>query len=74
MINIKNLLVNIFCKILEDLYLILGELLLDWFLLQFEGRENLTLIKQIIFKCLTCLISIGVLREENNQNNDLFQV
>lgn len=53
----------------------LGELLLDWFLIHFEGRcENSTLIKQIILKCCTCLISLGVLRVENEQQNDLFQV
>jgi hypothetical protein len=55
--------------------MILGELLMDWFLIHFEGRcENLMLIRQVIFKCLTCLIFLGVLREENNQNNDLFRV
>jgi hypothetical protein len=43
--------------------------------MHFEGRyENLTLIRQVILKCCTCLISLGVLRIENEQNNDLFQV
>ncbi|CAF3047800.1 unnamed protein product [Rotaria sp. Silwood2] len=52
----------------------LGELLLDWLLNHFEGRcENLTLIKQVILQCCTCLISLGVLRIESDQNNDLFQ-
>lgn len=52
-----------------------GELLLDWFLIHFEGRnENLALIRQILMKCCTCLISLGVLRVENDPNNDLFQV
>ncbi|CAF3926013.1 unnamed protein product, partial [Adineta steineri] len=51
-----------------------GELLLDWFLIHFEGRyENLTL-KQVILRCCKCLQSLGVLRTENDQNNnDLFQ-
>jgi hypothetical protein len=51
-----------------------GELLLDWFLTHFEGRcENLPLIRQVIFKCCTCLLSLGVLRVENDGNHDLFQ-
>ncbi|CAF1199407.1 unnamed protein product [Rotaria sp. Silwood1] len=51
-----------------------GELLLDWFLLHFENRyEDLTLIKQVILQCCTCLLGLDVLRIENNQNNDLFQ-
>ncbi|CAF3423933.1 unnamed protein product [Rotaria socialis] len=52
-----------------------GELLLDWFLSHFEGRhENLSSITQVILQCCTCLISLGVLRTENIQNDDLFQV
>jgi hypothetical protein len=67
----KNLLLNKN----ENEYFLLGELLLDWFLIHFEGHcENLTLIRQVILKCCTCLISLGVLRVENDQNNDLFQV
>ena len=53
----------------------LGELLLDWFLVYFEGRcENLAFIRQILIKCCTCLLSLGVLRMENDSTNDLFQV
>ena len=52
-----------------------GELLVDWFLLHFEGRsENATLIRQVIQQCCTCLISLGVLHIENDQTNDSFQV
>jgi hypothetical protein len=52
-----------------------GELLLDWFLIHFEGRyENLTLIKQIILQFCTCLLGLNVLRIENNQDKDLFRV
>ncbi|CAF3582010.1 unnamed protein product [Rotaria sp. Silwood1] len=51
-----------------------GELLFDWFLSHFEDRyENLTLIKQVILQCCTCLIFLGVLRIESIENNDLFQ-
>ncbi|CAF2976328.1 unnamed protein product [Rotaria sp. Silwood2] len=51
-----------------------GELLLDWFLVHFENRyEDLTLIKQVILQCCTCLLGLDVLRIENNQDNDLFQ-
>ncbi|CAF4903042.1 unnamed protein product, partial [Rotaria magnacalcarata] len=51
------------------------ELLLDWFLSHFEARhENLPSITQAILQCCTCLISLGVLRIENIQNDDLFQV
>lgn len=54
---------------------VLGELLLDWFLIHFEGRsENLPFIRQIIIKCCTCLISLGVLRVETDPNADFFQV
>jgi len=52
-----------------------GELLFDWFLLHFENRyENLTLIKQVILQCCTCLVGLDILRIENNQDNDLFRV
>lgn len=52
-----------------------GELLVEWFLVHFEGRsENATLIRQVIQQCCTCLIWLGVLRTENDQTNDLFQV
>lgn len=52
-----------------------GELLIDWFLMHFEGRfENLTLIKQVILQCCTCLLGLDVLRVENNQDNDFFRV
>ena len=48
---------------------------MDWFLIHFEGRyENLTLIKQIVLQCCTCLIGLDVLRIENNSYQDLFQV
>ncbi|CAF3501693.1 unnamed protein product [Adineta steineri] len=51
-----------------------GELLLDWFLIHFEGRyENLSLIKQVILQCCTCLIGLDVLIMEHNQESDLFQ-
>ncbi|CAF1112285.1 unnamed protein product [Adineta steineri] len=51
-----------------------GELLLDWFLIHFEGRyENLPLIKQVILQCCTCLIGLDVLIMEHNQESDLFQ-
>ncbi|CAF1020014.1 unnamed protein product [Rotaria sordida] len=51
-----------------------GELLFDWFLIHFENRyEDLTLIKQVILQCCTCLLGLNVLKIENNQDNDLFQ-
>lgn len=53
----------------------IGELLLDYVLSHFEDAcENLTLIKQVILQCCTCLISLGVLRIEDIANNNLFQV
>ena len=54
----------------------LGELLLDWFLMHFEDHyDNLSLIRQIIFYCCSCLMALGVLHIENDTNsNDLFQV
>ncbi len=76
MINIQNFPVKFSSKkkVEKQHIFHLGELLLDWFLTHFEGRyENLTL-KQVILRCCTCLISLGVLRVENDQNNDLFQV
>ncbi|UJR15581.1 hypothetical protein I4U23_002517 [Adineta vaga] len=52
-----------------------GELLIDWFLIHFEGRyENLPLIKQIILQCCTCLLGIDVLHREDQHENDLFQM
>ncbi len=43
--------------------------------MHFEGRyENLTLIKQVILQCCTCLIGLDVLQNENTSNNDLFHV
>jgi hypothetical protein len=53
----------------------LGEILLDWLLIHFESHcENITLIKQVILQCCTCLIGLDVLRIENNSDHDLFQV
>lgn len=77
MISIPNFLVNtlIIFKIKTNLIIFIGELLLDYVLSHFEDAcENLTLIKQVILQCCTCLISLGVLRIEDIANNNLFQV
>ncbi|UJR31086.1 hypothetical protein I4U23_018594 [Adineta vaga] len=50
-----------------------GELLLDWLLIHFEGRGEPPTLKQVLIKCCKCLISLGVLRTEPDENNDLFQ-
>jgi hypothetical protein len=43
--------------------------------MHFEGHyENIPLIKQVILQCCTCLLGLDVLKIENNQENDLFQV
>ena len=53
----------------------LGELLFDWFLIHFENRyKDITLVKQVILQCCTCLLSLDVLRFKSSQDNDLFQV
>jgi hypothetical protein len=44
-------------------------------MIHFDGRcESTPLIRQVILQCCTCLISLGVLRIENDQDNDLFHV
>ena len=53
---------------------VLGELLLDWLMIHFEGRGEPPTLKQVLTKCCKCLISLGVLRTETDQNSDLFQV
>ncbi|CAF0923074.1 unnamed protein product [Adineta ricciae] len=50
-----------------------GELLLDWLMVHFEGRGEPPTLKQVLAKCCKCLISLGVLRTETDQNADLFQ-
>jgi hypothetical protein len=43
--------------------------------MHFEGRyENLTLIKQVILQCCTCLLGLDVLRIESPMKHDFFQV
>ena len=39
--------------------------------MQFEVRtDNLALIRQVILKYCSCLIALGILRVENDQNNE----
>lgn len=43
--------------------------------MHFENRyEDMTLIKQVVLQCCTCLIGLGILRLENNRDDHFFQV